>query len=203
MLRMPIEQRRHELVAAALRVVTRHGVAAATTRAIATEADMPLGAVHYAFTSHDDLMDAVIEAVVSGERATAEAHAETAETVEGAVRSGLEAYVRLLESDPLRELAVLELAVVARRRGQGERMRAQYRGYLDAATTMLERVAEQTGSRWTSPVGDLARHLVTIIDGITTTWLADGDSAAARKTAAFAARAFAAHAVASDDAPTG
>jgi AcrR family transcriptional regulator len=191
---MPVEQRRGELVAAALRVITRHGVSAATTRAIVTEADMPLGALHYAFSSHDELMDAVIDAVIDGERTKAEEYSLSAETVEEAVRSGLEAYIRLLEADPKRELAVLELAITARRRGDGERMLAQYRGYLDAAEQMLERVAERTGSRWTVPVDELARHLVTIMDGITTTWLADGDSTAARSTARFAATAFAAHA---------
>ncbi|RWZ58278.1 hypothetical protein ELQ92_14740 [Labedella populi] len=65
---------------------------------------------------------------------------------------------------------------------------------------MLERAAEQMGARWTAPLEKLAHHLVAILDGITTTWLADGASEAARATARFAAGAFAAHAVEADDA---
>lgn len=192
--RMPVAQRRRELVEAALRIVAREGIGAATTRAVVAEADMPLGAFHYVFDSYDELLDALIDAVVSGERSAAELHTNGAASVEDAVCSGLEAYIRLLEENPGWELAVLELAIAGRRRDDGDRMRTQYRGYLDAATAMLRHVATLTGSRWDAPVEVLARHLVTITDGITTTWLADGDSAAARSTARFAAAAFAAHA---------
>jgi hypothetical protein len=43
---------------------------------------MPLGALHDTFSSHDELMGAVIDAVLDGERATAEEHSLSAETVE-------------------------------------------------------------------------------------------------------------------------
>jgi AcrR family transcriptional regulator len=56
--------RRTELIDAALRILARDGVAAATTRKIADEAGLPLGAVHYWFAGKDDLMEAVVIAVL-------------------------------------------------------------------------------------------------------------------------------------------
>ncbi|MGO1315622.1 MAG: TetR/AcrR family transcriptional regulator [Cellulomonadaceae bacterium] len=194
MRRIPTEQRRAELVAAAIRVISRDGVAAATTRAIVAEAGMPLGAFHYVFASRDELLGAVIDSVTSTERLTAELHAADAGSLEETVRSGLDAYIDLLEAEPANELTLLELAIVARRQSANGPMRAQWLAYYATAAALLTRAADLTGSEWTSPVDELARHLVTIVDGVTTTWLADQNTPAARRTAAFAAEAIARHA---------
>lgn len=195
MRRIPAEQRRAELVAAAIRVVSRDGVAAATTRAIVAEAGMPLGAFHYVFASRDELLDAVIETVTASERLTAELHAADAASLEDALRAGLDAYVDLLEADPANELTLLELGIFARRQSADGPMRSQWQAYYATAAALLDHAAAATGSEWTAPVDELARHLVAIVDGITTTWLADQDTAAARRTAAFAAEALARHAL--------
>ncbi|MFJ8795877.1 TetR/AcrR family transcriptional regulator [Streptomyces sp. NPDC102462] len=52
--------RRAQLVAAALRVMKREGIAAATTRAICAEADMPHGAFHCCFHSKQELYAALL-----------------------------------------------------------------------------------------------------------------------------------------------
>ncbi len=192
MRRMPPEERRGELIAAAIRVIARQGVAAATTRAITAEAGMPLGAFTYIFGTQDELMTAVIDTVIEQERFAAESRAIDPTSLASAIRSGLEGYIDMLEHDPADEIALLELALVARRRDPQGQMRAQWQTYFRAAEQMLTYAAEITGNRWTEPVADLARHLVVVVDGITTTWLADGDSDSARRTASFAAAAFAA-----------
>lgn len=197
MRRIPTEQRRQELIAAAIRVISRDGVAAATTRAIVAEAGMPLGAFHYVFGSRDELIAAVIQTVTDGERVAAEIRSlepGSPLTPEAVVLRGLNGYIDLLRDDPGRELALLELALVAVRHDGGTSMSAQYATYYRAAAGSLRYAAQLTGAEWTTPVEELARHLVTVIDGITTTWLADRDTAAARRTAAFAAAALAAHA---------
>jgi hypothetical protein len=58
--------------------------------------------------------------------------------------------------------------------------RQQYRAYGAAATRLLEQIATATGVSWRRPVPELARLLVTLIDGATTTWLVDRDTAATR-----------------------
>ncbi|MFI8631498.1 TetR/AcrR family transcriptional regulator [Microbacterium sp. NPDC077663] len=189
---MPPEERRDELIAAAIRVIARRGVAAATTRAITAEAGMPLGAFTYIFGTQDDLMTAVIDTVIEQERFAAESRAIDPTSMTSALQSGLEGYIDLLERDPDHEIALLELALVARRRDPSGQMRAQWQTYFHAAEQILVYAAEITRSRWTQPVAELARHLVVVVDGITTTWLADGNTDAARRTASFAAAALAA-----------
>ncbi|WP_405375231.1 MULTISPECIES: TetR/AcrR family transcriptional regulator [unclassified Microbacterium] len=192
MRRIPPEQRRSELIAAAIRVIARRGVAGATTRAIVSEADMPLGAFSYIFGTHDDLMTAVIDSVIDQERFAAEARAIDSTSLESALRSGLDGYIDLLAAEPDHELALLELALFARRRDPDGQMRTQWESYFRAAEQLLAYAARVTGTTWTQPVADLARLLVAISDGITLAWLADHDTDAARRTAAFAASALAA-----------
>jgi AcrR family transcriptional regulator len=190
--RIPPEQRRDELVAAAIRVIARDGVARATTRAIVAEAGMPLGAFHYIFTNHDELMRAVIETVTEHERFVAEAASIDATSLEAAILSGLDAYIDLLEAEPERELALLELGLFARRQNADGLMRSQWQTYFETAAGVLQYAAVLTGTQWTAPIDELARTLIAFVDGITTGWLADQDTAAARRTAAFVASALAA-----------
>jgi len=191
--RIPLEQRREELVAAAIRVISRDGVGKATTRRIVAEAEMPLGAFHYAFASQDELMRAVVETVTEQERFAAQAGSLDARSLESALLSGFGTYIALLEANPERELVLMELAFFSRRHTE-DGMRAQWSTYFESAAEMLSYAAELTGSEWTSPLDELARLLVALLDGITLAWLADRDSAAARRTAEFAASGLAAHA---------
>lgn len=200
--RLPVEVRRGALVEAAIRVIARDGVAAASTRAIVTEADMALASFHYAFASRDELLEAVIAEVTSGERLAAEARfgppigsdaTGPAPTMESVVLAGLDAYLDLLVADPLREQALLELAMFGLRTpGVDRAVRAQYASYYAAASATLRVAADVTRSRWTVPLPAVARVLVTITDGLTTSWLADRDTEAARATSRFAAHALAA-----------
>ena len=67
MTRIPATERRAALADAALIVIARDGVAAATTRAIVAEAGMPLASFHYAVASRDELLRDVVDLVVAGE----------------------------------------------------------------------------------------------------------------------------------------
>ncbi|HEY0214962.1 MAG TPA: TetR family transcriptional regulator [Cellulomonas sp.] len=214
MARIPVEDRRRALVGAAIRVIAREGVPAATTRAIVAEADMPLASFHYAFTSRDELLVAVIEQVTEQERLAAEVRfrplpgpgagsGPDAEpggapvgagrpTVEQVVRAGLESYLDLLVAEPLREQALLELSMYALRTpGLEHVVQAQYATYRRAAAATLRSAAEITGAPWTVPEDELAQLLVTVVDGLTTTWLSDHSTERARLTIALVARSMA------------
>ncbi|MBB5472604.1 AcrR family transcriptional regulator [Cellulomonas hominis] len=199
---MAVADRRRALVDAAVRVIARDGVAGATTRAVVAEAGMSLASLHYAFPSREHLLEAVVAEVTVQERLAAEVGllplpedpAGPAErALEDVIRDGLERYVDLLEADPQREQALLELALYAMRTpGQRASIVAQYDVYRASAAASLTAAALATGSRWTVPLDDAARALVMVTDGLTTAWLADRDTDAARRTARFAARALAA-----------
>ena len=205
MRRIPQAQRREELIAAATRVIARDGVTAATTRAIVAEAGMPLGAFHYIFGSRDELLAAVIDTTTEEQKFLVFTSVGIDEDrgAEAVLRAGLDAYIDWLVADPLRELALAELALYASRTGAAGGTRTQYDVYYRSADESLRRVSELTGQSWTVPLEQLARYLVVIVDGITTTWLADRDTAAARAVARFAAASLAVHASAEAPAPPG
>ena len=197
MARISAVERRRELVAAAVRVICRDGVNAATTRAIVAEANMALASFHYAFTSRDELIAEVIKVVV--EQANEAAHDSIADgaTLEETLRNGLLNFLRHLEVDAPYEQAQFELSQYALRTpGLAGMAQRQYDSYYRLAAELLKLAASRTGTQWIVPLEDVARHLVTLTDGITTTWLIDHDSAAAARTIEVAAGSIAGLAIA-------
>lgn len=193
MRRLSVEQRRSELLAAATRVIARDGLAAASVRAIVAEADMPLGAFHYAFESRDELLGLLADEVTKDEVGAVVAALESADgrTLEEIISTGLESYLETTESHPERELAVVEL-VLHRARHDPALAQRQWSSYFDVAAQSLERAAAMCDIEWTQPVTAVARSLISVLDGLTVTWLATRDGAFARAQIAFLARSFAA-----------
>src|SRR6188472_385664 len=110
MARMPATERRVALGQAALTVIARDGIHAATTRAIVAEAGMPLASFHYAVASREELLRDVVALVVAGEgAATLNSLALEAPDVRTAVRAILGSYLDLVRADPGREQAMFEL----------------------------------------------------------------------------------------------
>ena len=190
MTRIPAADRRIALVRAALRVVAERGVAQATTRAIVAEAGMSLASFHYAFQSRDELMVELIRHVVD-EEATAvlpEASIDDAngqderEPLRQILRDGLQRYADHVSREPLREKAMLELTQYALRSPELHHLAvAQYERYHALAAEALDSAARRSGSVWLHPVGEMARLLVSLTDGLTIAWLVDRDDAATAK----------------------
>ncbi|APH00231.1 hypothetical protein ASJ30_00705 [Janibacter indicus] len=185
---MPAAERRVKLLEAAYRVMSEGGVAAGTTRAIVREAGMSLAAFHYCFDSREEMLRALIVDLSERERgsarlALAAAEAGTVTDLAGTVRMALLGYLDHLEQRSGEELLLLELNHHALRTpALRELATEQYRGYYDGIQQLLVGMAEQTGVRWRVGPEQVARLAVTLTDGLTTTWLADRDSAAARET---------------------
>lgn len=196
MARMSASERRAALARAALAVVDRDGVHAATTRAIVAEAQMPLGSFHYAVPSRDELLRDVVELVVEGEGDAALAGL-LADAVDpgDAIRRTLTAYLDHVRAAPGREQAMFELTQYALRSPELADLPAeQYARYHTLAAEVLTAAEAHLGIRWTVPVADLARLVVTLTDGVTLAWLADRDDAAALRTIDLAAEALTAFA---------
>ena len=184
MARMSAAERRAALARAALTVVDRDGVHAATTRAIVAEAQMPLGSFHYAVPSRDELLRDVVELVVADEGDAALAGLlSDAVDPHDAIRRTLTAYLDHVRAEPGREQAMFELTQYALRSRELDDLPAeQYARYHALAAEVLTAAEAHLGIRWTVPVTELARLVVTITDGITLAWLADRDDAAALRT---------------------
>lgn len=191
MRRLSADQRRAELIAAAITVIARDGLAAATTRAIVAEAGMPLGAFHYVFASREELLERVIESITDEERLAAWLGVESGGDIRTVLAQGLDAYLRLLEADASRELALLEVAVHAQRHNP-DAARTQWHTYQQAMIASLEHAARLAGVTWNTPVDEVAHSFISALDGLTLTWLGDRDSVAARRHIDFLSAAFAA-----------
>jgi AcrR family transcriptional regulator len=194
--RIASAERRALLVQAALRVIAAHGVSAATTRAIVAEAGMSLASFHYAFRSHDEMMRELIGYVVDAESTAAFAVLQPGADIRTSLRAGLQAFLDYVTADPGHEQVMQELTQYSLRTPGLESMaREQYASYHRAVAELLTAGAEASGVRWTVPVEDVARLVVTITDGLTHAWLADRDAAAAAPVMDFAADALAALAI--------
>ncbi len=181
-MRVPPEQRRTALAEAALRVISRDGVAAASTRAIAAEAGMSLASVHYVFASRDELLREAIALVIEEERVAAGSPLDLPDDIDlvPLLSAGISAYLGLVQHDPRREQGMLELTHYALRRPEmADIAHDQYTQYYALAGDLLAHVAERAGIRWTVPVDVLARWIVSFTDGLTMQWLAAPDEAAA------------------------
>jgi AcrR family transcriptional regulator len=194
--RLAVAERRATLVDAALRVMVRGGLGAGTTRAIVAEAGMSLASFHYAFSSRNELLRELVHGVVGREFTAATAQMRPDDGLAECLRHAAVGYLEHLEREPGHEQLMLELTLHALRDPALRPLaQEQYRAYTEAATRLLERAAELTGEQWQRPVPELARLLITLVDGATTTWLVDRDTAATRATLETAVELFVGQAV--------
>lgn len=180
MVRMPLEERRRALIDAALTVIARDGLAAASVRAIVAEAGMPLGAFHFVFDSREHLLAAAIAQVTEEERQAAFAGVDAVPLgarLEDVVIAGLGGFVDMIVADDSSERALMELALHAARHDHAA-VSEQWAMYRAAAAMALDQVAERCGVRWTRPIDVMARRLVSVTDTLTLTWFIDRDAEA-------------------------
>ncbi len=176
--RMPLAQRRQQLVEAAIAVLTRDGVPGATTRAIVAEAGTSLSVFHYCFDSKQELLDAVIKSLVGTNVGLAEATFETGATRRQLIRSGLEAYWSHVTANPDTHLLTYELTQYCLRTpGYAAVARLQYDHYARAFLTVLDAL----GAEPAVPKEVISRYLSAAIDGLTLDWLVRRDDRSARQ----------------------
>ncbi|MEU6256846.1 TetR/AcrR family transcriptional regulator [Streptomyces sp. NPDC047043] len=129
-----------ELVEAAIRVIGREGVAAATTRKIAEEAGVPQGTVHYWFADKNELLQDVVRSIVERlEKSVATGDLPDGGTTAEDLRVGLSAAWAVVAGDePGVQLGYYELTALALRNpSMRELARHQYRSYRDVAAHAL------------------------------------------------------------------
>lgn len=194
--RLPAEERRAQLVAAALGLAEAEGFGAVTIRRVADAAGVSLGVVHYCFENKEELMGAAIANVVAalGEEisqtytdATEVSSAGTGpDGLRQLIDEGLRAMWVLIEQTPELQILTYEITTYALRLAaenpEGSRALAgrQYLVTEAVALEFIENAAEHTKMVWTEPIEQIARLALTFIDGIALRWLIDRDSAAAK-----------------------
>jgi AcrR family transcriptional regulator len=188
---LSIDQRRTQLIEAAIVLAERNGVSAVTTRDVAREAGVSLGVVHYCFDSKDVMMTEVVKALSiqlrdsADEAATLEAPGATGPgALRDLVRLALAAMWHDVESTRDRQLLTYETTTYALREGAQDpgkiRIARDQYAFNDATLAdLLEKIRDVTGTQWRIPLPSLSRLMLSLIDGLVLRWLVDEDNAAA------------------------
>ena len=180
--RLPVAERREQLIEAALAVASRDGIDAATVRAVAAEAGVSLGVVHYCFQDKDELLRAMAHAITSAnlQRSLGEVPAEAADPA-SVIEGVLDALWTGIRESRGPQLLSYELTTSSLRHAELNQVAIeQYRGQWAAAEQVLDLVERSARVGWSVPRSSLARTVVAVIDGFSLAWLVDGDSEAAR-----------------------
>jgi AcrR family transcriptional regulator len=169
--------RREELIEAAIRVLVRDGVTAATTRAIAAEAGVALATLHYCFSSREELLGEagrrITDRTVAAVRAAFTGEEDLRHSIAGLLRT----FWQGVEHAPGKELVGYELRQYAlRQEATPELAMHQVSHYLEVHEEFLRIVADSAGIEWTVPVDILARYIHASLDGLSLCWLVDKDS---------------------------
>ena len=205
--RIPAEQRRRELTAVAHTVMARDGAFGLTTRAVAKEAGVPHGSVHYAFHSKDELIRAVVRDDIDRSTAafrrfaTPEANtpehaaspAEQAVSPEGILHAAFARYADNLIGDPWEEAAQQELALMCARDEQLRViMQESNASYRELIGSILDYLSTATGKTWAQPADMLAENILGALFGTAQLWLIDRDDATLYASLATLAKVYAA-----------
>ncbi|WP_316528297.1 TetR/AcrR family transcriptional regulator [Kitasatospora brasiliensis] len=161
-------ERRPQLINAAIDLMSREGVAAGSTRAIAGELGVSQATVHYTFGTKEDLYRAVMDQITDEltarvERAAPEG-AGFAETI--AALAG-ELWRTMLEPATNHQL-LTELTMFALRTPRlTEARQEHYRRVIEVTAQLVAAAAARTGHELAQPAATVARFFLAGFDGLT------------------------------------
>ena len=181
MARVPTAERRLQFVRSAARVIAHDGLAAATTRRIAAEAQAPLASLHYCFRSKDELLEEVYYYL---SRDYAQALPPVAQTDAGlhavVLAHARRVWERML-AEPHEQVTTFELLLRRFRVGADEQPKAlamnrsMYEGWVKSTCALFESAALSAGEPVPDNLELSARLFISGIDGISMQHLADPD----------------------------
>ncbi|MER6378746.1 TetR/AcrR family transcriptional regulator [Streptomyces sp. NPDC001118] len=161
-------ERRPQLIKAAIDLMTREGVAAGSTRAIAAELGVAQATVHYTFGTKEELYRAVMEQLTQDLVAQVERAAPTDASFEDTISTLAEALWRTVLEQPASHQLLTELSMFALRTPHlQEALHAHQRDISAVTTKLISEAAERTGHRLTQPAETIARFFLAGFDGLT------------------------------------
>ncbi|MCM2389019.1 TetR/AcrR family transcriptional regulator [Streptomyces albipurpureus] len=160
-------ERRPQLIAAAIELMAREGVAAGSTRAIAAELGVAQATVHYTFGTKADLYRAVLESLSEGVLNGVQEGVERASSLEEALEATAEVFWDDFCRRPDLNLLWFELITFALRRPElREVVRKYHQDMADIAINALVDTARRTGREYAAPPAELTRFLMAGLDGL-------------------------------------
>lgn len=180
--RKTLEERRQEIVEAGLRVALREGVEAVSVRAVAQEAEISLGTVHYCFEDKAEMLRAMGRAIALTASEPALAALDQGHDPEALVEASAQSMLDGLKQNQHMRLLTFEFALAGVR---SRVLREVAQAHLDQSYRFtreyLNKLADRGASRFNVDIDFLARFVAQQIDGIEIGWLVDRDDEAAQK----------------------
>lgn len=174
-------ERQTEIIAAAIRVLARDGLAETTTRKIAAEANVNQAMLRYYFGSKDELLFAVLQEMMRLTREVVRSVEMTEGSLHEAIVTTLKAFWSHVETSPDFQVIQYELTLYALRNPDSAWLaRQQYDGYISIVETLFEEVCARTGTICAIPVGALARFVVAGLDGMILQFVSNHDQTCAQ-----------------------
>lgn len=175
------DERRRLLIAAALRVMRRDGIAAASTRAICAEAGMPHGAFHYCFHTKKELYAALLASDIEIDLEDAWPHISPDATPEENIRTLLLAFWSQIEAEPDAQLVLFDLGSFALRDPDLQDLpRQEHVTSLEKASGYIQRLSDEAGLEVLTDERSLAALVLDALNGVAWSWLAHHDNTLAR-----------------------
>ena len=175
--------RRTEILAAAIRVLARDGLAQASTRKLAAEVGINQATLLYHVGSKDELLLAVLREMMRQTREIAVAAAIDHEMpLREAIANSLRAFWCHVEETPELQVMQYELTLYALRNPEAAWLaREQYSGYCAVVEGVLRAACEREGVICALPLAALARFIVGGLDGLILQFVSDQDIARAHR----------------------
>lgn len=174
------EEHQADIVQAALAVAARYGVEAVTVRAVAAEAGVAVGGVHYYFKDKSELMRAMGAAIALAASTQMLDALHEGDDPHTLTRAGAESMLAGLKANQRMRLLTFEFAIAGCR---DPVMQEVALGHLEQSYTMtqdyLRRQAERASVRFNTDLKALAIFVAGQIDGIEIAWLVNHDDDAA------------------------
>lgn len=184
------DERRAQLLDAAVEVLRQDGLPGLTTRAVTARAGVPHGIFHYVFGSKAALVRALIDRELTG-AAAAWGAAVLTDDLETALRRAVRAQLDIVRADPDHQ-AVLYALIRAARDDAGVSAAAwERRQYLAEIGRQLVAWSQHGGVTWPGDAEHVAALVLSATDGVVQAWVVDRDDERAEASVDLLARAIA------------
>jgi AcrR family transcriptional regulator len=174
-------KRQAEIIAAAIRVLARDGIAETTTRKIAAEADVNQATLRYYFGSKDDLLFAVLQEMMRTTKEVVQLSILSERGLHETIAESLRAFWAHVEENPELQVMQYELTLYALRNPESAWLaKQQYDGYSALVETLFQQHFEVAGKACAIPFADLARFVIAGLDGLILQFISDRDTVRAQ-----------------------
>jgi AcrR family transcriptional regulator len=175
-MRLPVAERREQLIEAAITVAIRDGIDGTTVRAVAAEAGVAVGVVHYCFRDKDELSSAMAFEITHRKVNPVLLDMPDRGDVAQLIQRAIAALWASVSASRGAELLGYEITAHSLRHPEVRSVSVgQYAKHDEGGREFLLALAASAGIEWILPLELLTRIVTATVDGVVLAWLVDDD----------------------------